>query len=180
MKVKISAKSAASCLLLPSPINLPKKKSAEALVPLPLQHRTVRRRWLQRRRFRTKAMIRPIISSETTTEDEIPETNTKEKSNRQFWNLAPELSTDDAEQNDATTDLSGTNNRKRRSADEQANVMETKIAGEVSEPKAASGIAGKISVLLEVSGKKKRLHGDVASLVSPMRSSKRQRFSFSA
>lgn len=189
MKVRISSKSAASCLLLPSPISFAKNnRSGESLVPLPLQHRTVRRRWLQRRRLRKKFVIRPIISDETMTEDDVGESNDDSTAGK-TWELAPESSTDDTEPQEepkdfskGSKDISEAPKKTKRSADEleeaavESNTSKKRAR---SETKPVGGIAEKMTKLLEAVGKKRRLHWDVTSLVSPMRSSKRQRFSFS-
>jgi hypothetical protein len=129
MKVRISTRSAHSCLLLPSPINCQQQPSTssrfERLVPLPLQHRTVRRQHFQRRRFRMKVMMiqRPIISDETTTEDDVGLLMTgKQRATKnnvtgaaasasaadmptttdpRHWELAPESSTEDKDDDDS-------------------------------------------------------------------------------
>jgi hypothetical protein len=113
MKLRITSRSAQqSCLLLPSPISCPKRP-----LPLPLQHRTVRRQRFQRRRLRMKAAITvvqwrpPIMSDETTTEDhddargEAAATKTvavagdgsagTESTEQSRWAWAPESSTED-------------------------------------------------------------------------------------
>jgi hypothetical protein len=176
MQVRISSRIAGSYLLQPSPIVHPKSDPPiETLIPL--QHRTVRRRRLQRRRLRMKAMIeRPMISNEATTEDDLLVVGAGDQitneacqveatTDPKTWALAPESSTEDP-------DNQSVEHKTETKSSECSCEGSTKCSVNSALP--MKGLGDTTSLL----GKKKRTNRDVTSLVSPIRSSKRQRFSF--